>query len=420
MTDAVGRDAGVVSSAVAATRRRGLALCLSGGGYRATLFHLGAVRRLHELGILARVDTISSVSGGSLFAGILADIAIDRGWSRGLAVEHFDRDVAERVRMLARRDLRTGPFLAHVGWNWLLPGPRARHFERLVTKHVSRRALSELPDRPRFVFCATDVSFGVNWESSRERTGSWRAGYLVNGAEWPIGRAVAASACFPPVFGPLPVRAPVDAFRRGRVPGQLGDRLRSRLSLSDGGVYDNMGLEPVWKDHACVLISDCGAPFEFAACRNPLGRLTRYTSVVMNQARSLRSRMFFAGITSGAHTGAYWSIDTPSEGQGYPQDLIRDCIAEIRTDLDAFTDAEQRILENHGYWVADARVRARLPDLPTPDAPPPSAPSPEWMDPRRVSQALRGSDRRISPNRILTRRRPDQPLSGQTVNPVRE
>src|SRR5687768_6989221 len=130
--------------------------------------------------------------------------------------------------------------------------------------------------------------------------------------------------------------------------------------------------------------------------------------------------MFFAGITSGAHTGAYWSIDTPSEGQGYPQDLIRDCIAEIRTDLDAFTDAEQRILENHGYWVADARVRARLPDLPTPDAPPPSAPSPEWMDPRRVSQALRGSDRRISPNRILTRRRPDQPLSGQTVNPVRE
>jgi hypothetical protein len=55
-------------------------------------------------------------------------------------------------------------------------------------------------------------------------------------------------------------------------------------------------------------------------------------------------------------------------------------------------------------------VRARLPDLPTPDAPPPSAPSPEWMDPRRVSQALRGSDRRISPNRILTRRRPDQPL----------
>ena len=305
MTDAVGRDAGVVSSAVAATRRRGLALCLSGGGYRATLFHLGAVRRLHELGILARVDTISSVSGGSLFAGILADIAIDRGWSRGLAVEHFDRDVAERVRMLARRDLRTGPFLAHVGWNWLLPGPRARHFERLVTKHVSRRTLSELPDRPRFVFCATDVSFGVNWESSRERTGSWRAGYLVNGAEWPIGRAVAASACFPPVFGPLPVHAPVDAFRRGRVPGQLGDRLRSRLSLSDGGVYDNMGLEPVWKDHACVLISDCGAPFEFAASRNPLRRLMRYTSVVMNQARSLRSRMFFAGITSGAHTGAY-------------------------------------------------------------------------------------------------------------------
>ena len=43
-----------------------LALCLSGGGFRAALFHLGALRRLNELGILSRVDTIASVSGGSI------------------------------------------------------------------------------------------------------------------------------------------------------------------------------------------------------------------------------------------------------------------------------------------------------------------------------------------------------------------
>src|SRR5215813_11212679 len=53
--------------------RQGMALCLSGGGYRALLFHLGAARRLNELGILAGMRTIASVSGGSLlnakFAG---------------------------------------------------------------------------------------------------------------------------------------------------------------------------------------------------------------------------------------------------------------------------------------------------------------------------------------------------------------
>src|SRR5712671_4630181 len=49
----------------------GIALCLSGGGYRAMVFHLGALLRLNELGILKRIIRISSVSGGSITAGIL-------------------------------------------------------------------------------------------------------------------------------------------------------------------------------------------------------------------------------------------------------------------------------------------------------------------------------------------------------------
>jgi NTE family protein len=52
--------------------RRGVALCLSGGGYRASLFHLGVLRRLNELGTLTRVDTVSAVSGGSILAAFLA------------------------------------------------------------------------------------------------------------------------------------------------------------------------------------------------------------------------------------------------------------------------------------------------------------------------------------------------------------
>ena len=48
-------------------------LCLSGGGFRASLVHLGALRRLHELGILQQVDTLSTVSGGSILPGYIAD-----------------------------------------------------------------------------------------------------------------------------------------------------------------------------------------------------------------------------------------------------------------------------------------------------------------------------------------------------------
>src|SRR5262245_6545886 len=49
----------------------GIALCLSGGGYRAMLFHLGALIRLNELAYLPKLARISSVSGGSITAGVL-------------------------------------------------------------------------------------------------------------------------------------------------------------------------------------------------------------------------------------------------------------------------------------------------------------------------------------------------------------
>src|SRR6266699_3311930 len=49
----------------------GIALCLSGGGYRAMVFHAGVLWRLNELGLLKALDRVSSVSGGSITAGLL-------------------------------------------------------------------------------------------------------------------------------------------------------------------------------------------------------------------------------------------------------------------------------------------------------------------------------------------------------------
>src|SRR5262245_16367781 len=49
-----------------------IALCLSGGGFRALLFHVGVLRRLNEFGMLSRLSVISSVSGGSILNGVLA------------------------------------------------------------------------------------------------------------------------------------------------------------------------------------------------------------------------------------------------------------------------------------------------------------------------------------------------------------
>src|SRR3712207_1443974 len=50
----------------------GIGLAMSGGGFRAMLFHAGALMRLNELGLLSKIERISSVSGGSIAAGHLA------------------------------------------------------------------------------------------------------------------------------------------------------------------------------------------------------------------------------------------------------------------------------------------------------------------------------------------------------------
>ena len=52
--------------------RKAIGLCLSGGGYRATLFHTGVLLRLNEFGLLSKISRISSVSGGSITSAILA------------------------------------------------------------------------------------------------------------------------------------------------------------------------------------------------------------------------------------------------------------------------------------------------------------------------------------------------------------
>ena len=49
-----------------------LGLGLSGGGYRATLFNLGALIRLNEFGLMRKLKRITSVSGGSITSGYLA------------------------------------------------------------------------------------------------------------------------------------------------------------------------------------------------------------------------------------------------------------------------------------------------------------------------------------------------------------
>jgi NTE family protein len=414
---------GAIERYTPGSERRGIALCLSGGGYRAALFHLGAARRLNELGILTQIDTVSSVSGGSIFAAHLTRSA--RQWpARGQTVPNWDEVIANPFRRFTKRNVRTLPLVRRaLPWNWRNSQAGVRALAQLYKRYLVSIRFRDLPQRPRFVFCATDLPFGVNWvfdsgvikgKKGRKRAerdcrhdfaetagfmGDYQVGYLSPIAEWPVARAVAASSCFPPIFSPLAVGVDPATFRGGAYCESNRDDLIANIRLSDGGIYDNLGLEPVWKDHQTVLVSDGGGVFEGEADLGPLWRLSRYLSVIEGQSRALRKRWLIASFLTGQLQGTYWGIgsatvDYGSTLAGYSAQIVDDLIAEVRTDLDAFTDAEIAVLENHGYLMAEVAIQRHAPALIGQDAAALSVPHPAWLDETRVCRDLADSHKR--------------------------
>jgi NTE family protein len=400
--DAGAPDAGAPDEP--ATARRGTALCLSGGGYRAALFHLGAVRRLNELGILARLDTLSGVSGGSILANLLADPRLEFPVSDGL-VGGFEECVAEPLQRLASRNTRTPALLAKLKpWNWLAPDAAIRALADEFAKTIewwSKPLRDNDVAGPAVITGATEIGYGVDWvfedptaHRPHGRVGDYRVGYAAPPASLRIADIVAASCAFPPFFAPMVL----DGEQMHLVGGHQGlesdeDRraILRHIRLTDGGVYDNLALEPVWKRAATVLVSDGGGVFRARTERTVIGRTLRILGIATNGGQSVRSRWLHASYARGVITGTSWALDTVVAGC-YPRETT-ELINAIRTDLDAFSTHERHILERHGYLIADAQVHEHAAHLISRDTPP-DPPHPDVADPAVANAALADSARR--------------------------
>jgi len=269
---------------------------------------------------------------------------------------------------------------------------------------ITDMTLNALPDHPDFIFCATDMAFGVPWVFAKARVGDALAGFIRPAPAWPVARAVAASSCFPPVFNPMKIRLRATDLLDGEFPpGRQRDAILKDLRLTDGGTIDNLGLEPVWRSHAEVLVSDGGETFSYEPDRNLLWRLSRYISIQGSQSVQLRKRWLMSNFLSGELRGAYWGVGSPCVNYGadapagYSKALVEEIIARVRTDMDAFSEAERFVLENHGYLICEAAIRTHAADLMSPARRELFVPHPEWMDESRVREALGGSRRRRLP-----------------------
>ena len=183
---------------------KSVSLCLSGGGFRATLFHLGVIRALREFDLLKEVRYIFSVSGGSILAAHLA-----LNWERYASADEGEfRAVAGNLVALVRSDIR-----GRLVRRWLLMGwlPHYHRDQQLIRAYERfyRRALLErlrATNRPRVYLLATSMISGEVCAFTSEgliRICTTDSQELIPLADLPVSVAVAASSAFPVFFPPI-------------------------------------------------------------------------------------------------------------------------------------------------------------------------------------------------------------------------
>jgi NTE family protein len=164
----------------------GIGLCLSGGGYRAMVFHVGALWRLYEAGLLSTIRRVSSVSGGSITAATLA-----LKWGR-LSFEpdrlhaDFVPEVVGPLRRLAGETIDAEAIVLGIA----LPGRVSDRIAAAYAEHLFGEAtLQDLPDNPRFVINATNVQSGVLWRFSKPYMRDYRVGDVQEPKGFPYPQA---------------------------------------------------------------------------------------------------------------------------------------------------------------------------------------------------------------------------------------
>ena len=234
-----------------------LGIALSGGGSRAIGFHRGTLRALDELGLVERIDVVSTVSGGSVFGC---------GWMcsqlEGKRTSQFLSD----LEPILRRGFIAPSLLSPRALKMLLPGFTRTHrlAEVFGDLLLGYRQLSALPARPLLCVNATVLNHGMPGRFSRGGFSCDLVGERDHEGSYPetrltrrdLGFAVAASAAFPFALPPVALGAEELPALQGALQGQR------QLLLTDGGVLDNLGVERLLSGGRFatrhIIVSDAG------------------------------------------------------------------------------------------------------------------------------------------------------------------
>lgn len=214
-------------------------LALSGGGFRATLFHLGSLIRLNEFGCLRKLDVVTSVSGGSIASGVLTARWKSLTWDATGVATNLRETIEAPIREFCSHtiDVSAGLIGALSPFS-SIPDEIAEAYDKHLFRGVTLQQLpaAEPGKTPRFVFYATNLQTGASVRISRKYLADYKVG-KIDAPDLPLSRVVGASSAFPPVLSPVEFKfkdvsvwkAVEGAFLHDR------DEFKRRLLLTDGG-----------------------------------------------------------------------------------------------------------------------------------------------------------------------------------------
>ena len=360
-----------------------IGLALSGGGYRALVFHLGVLARLASGNLLEEVSFISTVSGGSLAAALIY-AANDYRWPSSQT--YLGTVVPEIRRFLPRHNLARELIRAQIFRN---PSTWFRRVDHKLARVLSsnwgiRPSIQAIPDHPRWVINAACYETFKNWRFMSRRMGDYDFGNTIN-PDVPLALAVAASAAHY-LVGPVVIDTTTFQWEKHAEGSTMETYIITpeydKVSLLDGAFYDNLGTEALMKLYPMLrlrsgvgflIVSDASTPISVPKYWLGHPSLLRSFDITAKQSHSLRTRIVMNFLTNQPTKGRYLKLGNHA---GYilkragkthefenlsPPTLPADRVKRVQCvdTLDTNMSAEKfDLIFRHGYEIADLTLYA--------------------------------------------------------------
>lgn len=374
-----------------------ISLCLSGGGSRAMAFHLGCLKALNKFEILDKVNLISTVSGGSVIGAYYA-------YSNG-TFEDFEKEITKQLQSGFQFDVfldfAKGKFIIYVlnllailflgaAYHTLsilkLPNDRIKKYF-LLPRYYSRinslvfvfnkrlfadKVLSaETRNNLEIIINACELGTSTAFRFGNRTVSNWIFGFVDPG-DVLIAEAVTSSAAYPAF---LPALNKKMTFTNSK---NL-EKKKIRVSLTDGGVYDNLGISPLFPDRATgygypttpsdyIIACDAGqgAAFVSENFQWMLPRLVDCFNSTMRRVQSLNFKLLFEFKKNEKIKGVVLAYLGQDDSRlPAPNNLLvkREDVIDYPTDFKAMKLNDLNKIRDRGEQVMSLQIETHLKDL---------------------------------------------------------